>query len=130
MKIDYVLFINCRSVPFVQKIMNREKIYETRTRDTLRSLVGKRVYLCETGKGISMVRCSAIILNAFPVRSFHEWEMFRSYTCVPADSEYEWKPDTKVKWLYELAGIRSCVPFHPAEGKRHGRVYMDFVGGN
>lgn len=124
-----VVWINCRSVPYVEKIMNLSKIYETRSVNSLRSLVGKRVLICETGKGKSMVRCSARIVNAFPVRSAYEWDMFREYTCVPVGSEYDWQPDTKVKWLYELDSILiESVPFHPAEGKRHGRVWMEYAG--
>lgn len=124
-----VLFINCKSAPFVDDIINGNKIYETRSVNSLRSLVGKRVLICQTGKGKSMVRCSARIVNAFPVSSFHEWDMFRDYTCVRSDSTYEWKPGTKVKWLYELSSvIIESVPFHPADGVRHGRVWMEYNG--
>ena len=124
-----VLFINCSSAPFVDKIINRSKVYETRSVNSLRSLVGKRVLICETGKGRSLIRCSARIVNAFPVSSFHEWDLFRDYTCVSYDSPYEWKPGTKTKWLYELSNvITESVPFHPAEGKRHGRVWMEYNG--
>ena len=124
-----VVFVNCSSAPFVDDIINLSKIYETRSCNSLRSLVGKRVMICETGKGKSMVRCSARIVNAFPVRSFYEWDMFRDYHCVPVGSKYDWKDDTKVKWMYELADIYiESVPFHPAEGPRHGRVWMEYAG--
>lgn len=121
-----ILFINCRLVPFVQFIMNRTKIYETRSRNTLRSLVGKRVLIAMTGKGHSVVMCSAIISNAFPVSSLHEWDMFRSCTCVPKGSQYDWTEKTKVKWLYELSDVCPVpFPFHPSEGIRHGRTWME-----
>ena len=124
-----VVFINCKSVPFIDEIIKGSKIYETRSRNTLRSLVGKRVMLCETGKGKSLVRCSARIVNAFPVLSFREWDTFRDNTCVPFDSTYDWKPGTKIKWLYELSDvIIESVPFHPTEGIRHGRVWMEYNG--
>lgn len=121
-----VLFINCSSVPFVQLIMNRTKVYETRSRNMLRSLVGKRVMIAATGKGKPLVMCSAMICNSFPVQSHYEWEMFRDYTCVPVGSVYDWTDKTKVKWLYELSDIRPVrFPFHPEDGKRHGRVWME-----
>lgn len=124
-----VLFINCKSAPFIDDIIKGNKIFETRSINSLRSLVGKRVLICQTGKGKSLVRCSARIVNAFPVSSFHEWDMFREYTRVRSDSPYEWKPDTKKKWLYELSSvIIESVPFHPAEGVRHGRVWMEYNG--
>lgn len=124
-----VLFINCSSFPFVDEIIKGNKIFETRSRDSLRFLVGKRVMICQTGTGKSLVRCSARIVNAFPVSSFHEWDMFRDYTIVPALGPYDWKHDTKVKWLYELSNvIIESVPFHPAPGFRHGRVWMEYNG--
>lgn len=121
-----ILFINCKSAPFVDEIIKRNKIYETRSQNTLKSLIGKRVLICQTGRGESLVRCSARICKAFPVTSFFAWDMFRDYTCVSSDSPYEWKPDTKIKWLYELSDIVKLSPFHPADGIRHGRVWMEY----
>ena len=124
-----VVFINCSSAPFVDDIINLSKVFETRSANTLRSLVGKRVLICQTGKGKSLVRCSARIVNSFPVHSFHEWDMFRDYTRVPLYSKYDWSAGTKIKWLYELSDILiESVPFHPAEGPRHGRVWMEYAG--
>ena len=124
-----VLYINCSSFPFVDEIITGNKIFETRSRDSLRSLVGKRVMICQTGTGKSLTRCSARIVNAFSVSSFHEWDMFRDYTLVPSYDPYDWKPDTKTKWLYELSNvIIEPVPFHPAPGFRHGRVWMEYNG--
>ena len=122
-----ILFINCSSAPFLDKIMNRQKIFETRSRNMLRSLVGQRVLLAETGKGKPpIVRCSVIIRSGFPVESFHEWDMFRDYTQVRTDSPFEWSDTTKRKWLYELSDIRPVSPFTPSEGLRHGRVWMEY----
>lgn len=124
-----VVFINCSSAPFVDDIINLSKVFETRSVNSLCSLVGQRVMICETGKGKSLVRCSARIVNSFPVRSFHEWDMFRYYTRVPLHSKYDWKDTTKVKWLYELSDILiESVPFHPSNGPRHGRTWMEYNG--
>ena len=56
-----VVFINCSRIPFIDLIMARRKTMETRSRDTLRALVGQRVYLAETGHRRPVIRCSAII---------------------------------------------------------------------
>lgn len=120
-----IVFINCSSAPYIDKIMNGNKIYETRTRNTLKSLVGKTVLLCETGNGKSIVRCSARIVKAFPVTSYYEWNMFREYTCIPFRSPHEWTEKTKIKWLYEIDSVRPLVPFIPRPGFRHGRVWME-----
>ena len=121
-----IVFINCSSAPFIDKIMNRSKVYETRSRNTLRNLVGKRVLLAETGKGKPLVRCSVVIRCGFPVESFHEWDMFRDYTQVSPSSPFEWSETTKRKWLYELTDIRPVSPFVPADGIRHGRTWMEY----
>ena len=124
-----VVFINCSSAPFVDKIISREKVYETRSRNTLAALIGKRVLIAETGKGRPVVRCIATIYKAFPLRTRHAFEMFRYYTSVPEGSKYDWTDGTTEKWLYELADVRPVpVPFHPRQGVRHGRVWMEFAG--
>jgi len=122
-----IVFINCSSAPFVTMIMDYRKLYETRSRNTLRSLIGKRVLIAETGNGSKpVVRCSAIINKAFKVESFHEWDMFRDYTQVSTDSPFEWSDRTRYKWLYELDSVRPVEPFIPKEGIRHGRTWMEY----
>ena len=121
-----VVFINCRSVPFLDRIMSLDKLYETRTRDMLRSVVGRRVLLAETGTGKSPVcRCSAVIGPPVVVRSRDAWERLRSACCIPPGSAYDWTSDTKVKYLYPLRNVTACRLFTPPKGVRHGRTYMD-----
>lgn len=121
-----VLFINCDGVPFMDKIITLTKSFETRSRNTLRRFEGQTVYLAETGKGHPpVVRCTASVGSAVDVRSRSAWDRLRSVTCVPAESKYDWKEDTKVKYLYPLFDVRPVsVPFIPS-GIRHGRVWME-----
>lgn len=121
-----VVFINCRSIPFLDLIISGEKNIETRNRDTLRSVVetGNRVYLAETGNGRPVVRASAVIGSGRPVDRI-DWECVRKRTCVPVGSKYDWQPDTKVKYCYDLFDVRPVEPFTPPEGVRHGRVWME-----
>jgi len=122
-----IVYINCSSAPFVTMVMTRQKVYETRSRNTLRSLIGKRVLIAETGNGSKpVVRCSAHIRSAFKVESFHEWDMFRDYTQVSTDSPFEWSDRTRYKWLYGLDSVRPVEPFIPKEGIRHGRTWMEY----
>lgn len=124
-----IVFINCQSAPFIDDIITGRKVYETRSRDTLRDLVGRFVLLAETGKGKPVVRCRAKITRSFRVILPDAWERFRSATCVPAWSRYDWKPDTCAKWMYELQYVRPVpAPFTPPEGVRHGRVWMEYNG--
>ena len=56
-----VVFINCKLYPFIDLILSCIKVYETRNKNTLKQLAGKRVLLCETGHGEKVVRGSAVI---------------------------------------------------------------------
>ena len=121
-----VVFVNCKDTPFVDLIICGRKQFETRTKNTLGKLVGKRVLIAETGCGKPVVRCSAVISYAIPVNSQHSWEMHRRRCGISSGSKYNWKPDTKVKWLYRLCGVVACYPFTPPEGIRHGRAWMEY----
>ena len=123
-----VVFINSRSVPFVDLIMEGKKQYETRSRDVLRFLSdsGRRFLIAETGSGRPLVRCSARIRSVVVIHSEKMWNQYRTCHAVPAGSAYDWKPCTNKKILYELADVQPVpVPFHPPEGKRHGRTWME-----
>lgn len=120
-----VVFINCSRHPFLDQIIRRRKLDETRTRNTLRALVGLRVYLAETGRGPSMCRCSAVIGAPLVAHSRKEWNALRARHRVPRGSAYDWKPWTKVKYLYPILDVIKCTPFHPQEGIRHGLVWME-----
>lgn len=123
-----VIFINCTDHPYIDAIMSGTKTYETRTRNTLKALMslalGERVLIAETGHGAPVVRCSAVIDHFGAVYTEDRWNSLRNTHRVPKDSKYDWKPDTKVKWLYHLSDVRPVEPFTPS-GKRHGRVWME-----
>ena len=125
-----IVFINCSKYPFIDEIMNGSKKFETRTRDTLSRFWGERVLIAETGKGHSLVRCSAVIGPTYMVTDRKDWDdRFRKDACIIPGSSYDWNTETKVKYLYKLVDVRPVsVPFTPAEGKRHGRVWMEYNG--
>jgi len=119
------VFINCSAFPFIDWILSGRKRYETRTRDTLRSVVGRRILLIETGHGRRIVRGSAVVAPPVVVRSRRQWADLRRMHAISSGSPYDWKPDTKVKYCYPLVDVRPCEPFTPQEGTRHGRVWME-----
>lgn len=131
-----VLFINCSAEQFVDWIIGGLKTYETRTRNTLKTLLswalGRRILIAETGHGRPLVRCSAVIDQVVAVRSREEWEDYLQFTWIPVGSRYDWTPDTKVKWLYHLTDVRPIAePFHlPADALRHGRVWAEYEWGS
>lgn len=128
-----VLFINCQAEPFVDEIISRLKPYETRTRNTLKSLLswafGERILIAETGSGTPLIRCSAVIDHCIAVYTREQWEQYREQACIPVGSKYDWKPDTKVKYLYHLTDVRPVKPLRlPRDCKRHGRVWAEYEG--
>lgn len=122
-----VVFINCSRFPFLQWIISGLKIYETRSRDMLRSLVGQRVLLAETGRGgRPVVRCSAVIDHSVTCDRAG-FDRLRHLTRVPKDSAYDWQPATRKKVLYRLTDVVAVAPFPVPEGPRHGRVWMEYI---
>ena len=122
-----VVFINCSRFPFLFWIMSGLKLYETRTRNTLRALVGQRVYLARTGRGRPVVLCSVVIGDPIATRSRSAFAAFRKACCIAYRSQYDWQKSTKVKYLYPLLDVQPVpVPFTPPEGVRHGRVWMEY----
>ena len=121
-----VIFINCQVEPFVDDIMAYLKQYETRTRNTLGRFLGERVLLAETGHGRPLVKCSAVIDEVVSVTTKEQWDEYLEQTWIPVDSRYDWKPDTKVKWLYHLSDVKPVVQFRiGSDCKRHGRIWAE-----
>ena len=125
-----IVFINTKEVPFVDLIISGKKWIESRNKPTLHKLVGGpfgdgcHVMIAETGHGKPVVRCSAHIM--FAQWAFkNEWEDLRGATCVPVGSKYDIGERTK-KCLYYISDVKPVEPFVPPEGKRHGRVWMEF----
>lgn len=121
-----IVYINCSAAPFISDIIGGKKVYETRSRDTLRVFIGRRVLLAETGKhGRPVVRCSAVIDNAITCDR-GAFQRLRHLHRVPRGSAYDWKPETKKKVLYRLVDVQPVTPFPAPEGVRHGRVWMEY----
>ena len=123
-----IVFINCHQYPFIDEIIQGRKVYETRTRNTLAGLLGKTVLIAETGRGKPTVRCIATIRTPLQVTSAKQFEKYRTSTRIEKGSEYDWTDKTRVKYLYKLENVRSFGEFVPENGKRHGRVWMEYNG--
>lgn len=121
----YGIFINSRKVPYARLIVDGVKTYETRTKNTLRPLVGRRVAIIETGMGSPMIIGFATIDGA----DYFEHDAFegiRSLTCIPAGSKYD--DGGRGKWCYKLSDpypLYEAVPL-PSDAIRHGRAWCEF----
>lgn len=131
-----VIFINCSGEPFVDWIIGGLKQFETRTRNTLKTLLswalGRRILIAETGHGRPLVRCSAVIDQVVAVYTREKWEDYLQSTWIPVGSKYDWQPTTKVKYLYHLSDVHPIAePFRlPQSCRRHGRVWAEYEWGS
>ena len=118
----FVVWINSSSAPFMDDIGALLKRLETRNRNMLGFLVGQRVILAESKNGQRLARYSVVIRSARQVFSRKEWDALRPLHRVPVGNQYDWKPGTKVKYLYELSDLRRIRPFRVPEGVPRGRT--------
>ena len=94
-----IVFINCDLFPFVDWIIDGLKIYETRNRNTLKSLIGQVVMIAETHKGKKpIVRCMAYIDSMEKV-NVKQFDSMRNDTRIVPGSVYDLTDTNKTKCL-------------------------------
>jgi len=121
-----VVWINSSSAPFLADIGALLKRYETRSRNMLGALAYQRVILAESKSGKRLALYSVVIRSVRVVRSREEWDALRPVHRVPVGNPYDWKPETKVKYLYELSSLRRLRPFRVPDGVKHGRTWEEY----
>lgn len=122
------IYINCSLFPFINWIIAGKKLYETRNRNTLQKLIGKKVYLVETGKHKKpLVRCSCLIVEGFTIDNKGDYETFRKAAKIKRGSVYDFIPG-KRKTFYKLEKVQS-VPAFPLPDNiiRHGRTWAELI---
>ena len=120
------LFINCNMFPFISWILSGLKVYETRNRNTLKSIIGKTVYLTQTGKGKRPIIYGYCTITEFIIINDKKtYNKYRKQTCIKKGSCYDFIiGSTKQKVLYRLENVQACKPFPMPENViRHGRIY-------
>ena len=120
------IFINDQEFPYSAFILNGFKTYETRNRQTLRGLVGRRVAIIRTGKGRPMV-VGEIDLGGAQIVDAEEFLHVVSCTYVFPDSSRYPRPGQK-KVCYRVSNPEWYPVAYPlpADAIRHGRVWCEF----
>lgn len=119
------MFVNDSGpVKFARKIVDAEKIAETRSRNMLSALVGERVAVVQTGRGAPLVIGSVTVTGSWfcPAEEFGK---HYAEHLVPAGSKYD--GSSRGKWFYYLADPVAVDPFPlPPSAIRHGRSWCEF----
>ena len=120
------IFVNENGcVRYADAIVKGIKTIETRNRNMLKCLVGKRVAIVRTRRGkLPMVVGYADIVDSYfcPI---NQYEKYRDQTLVPEGSAYD--VHGKGKWLYFLTNAEKCDPFPlPQDAVRHGLSWCEY----
>jgi len=111
----YGIFVNEDGrVPYAQAIVQGYKPIETRSKDMLRDLVGKRVAVIRTRRGKAPTVLGYVDILAKEFCPADQFDLYREQTLIPPMSEYD--VNGKGKWMYHLEQ-RTCHPL-PAAGRR------------
>ena len=119
------IYINDDERPWTNWILNRTKTIETRNKDTLKHLVGRRVALVKTNrKRKPMVVGYATISDKIIYKTQEEFEQDVARHCVPMYSKYH--ECKSCKYGYVLTDVTPVIPT-PAHGSFSNRSIIDLI---
>ena len=122
----YGIFVNENGcVPYPFAIVARYKTIETRNKNMLSALVGKRVAVIRTGRGKvpTIIGEVDIVRSAFcPAADF---DKYYDQHLVQPGSKYACH--SRGKWFYFLENAKPCDHYAlPSSAIRHGRSWCEF----
>lgn len=122
----YGIFVNSDGcVPYADAIVSGAKPIETRNKDMLSNLVGKRVAVVRTRRGKNPTIVGYVRIKSKLFVNAKAFEVFRDATLIPVGSKYDCHG--KGKWLYYLEDAEKCLPYPlPESAVRHGRSWCEF----
>ena len=122
----YGIFVNENGgIHYASAMAAGYKTIETRSRDMLKNLVGKRVEIIRTHRGKNPVIVGSVDIVAKSFCKAEEFENYFNKHGVPPGSLYA--PHGKGKWFYHLENAKACEPYPlPTDAIRHGRSWCEF----
>lgn len=119
------IFVNSNGIRYALAIVGGYKPIETRSRNMLKNLIGKRVAVIETRSGKKPVVIGYVTIVDSRFCPAAEFDKYRNLTCIPVGSRYDCKG--KGKWFYYLEKPEKCSPYElPKTAVYHGRSYCEF----
>lgn len=126
----YGIFVNERGAGrYATWLANGSKTIETRSRDMLRKLVGKRVAIVKTHRN-TVPFCGPVVIGYVTIT--REWfcpaadfqQYFRQHLVQPGTA---YDASGRGKWFYFCADAEMCEPYPlPRDAVRHGRSWCEF----
>lgn len=120
------IFVNENGcVPYAQAIVAGIKPVETRSRHMLRRLIGERVAIVRTRRGIAPTVVGYATISKAAFWSASELDERRNLTLIPEGSQYDAKG--RGKWVYHMTDPEPCECYLlPEDAVRHGRSWCEF----
>ena len=119
------VFIRETGAHYASAIVQGWKPIETRTRHTLRQLVGERVAVVRTGCKGGPVVIGYVTISKAEFVAADDLDGMRDLTLIPKGSRYDCTGAGK--WCYTMTDPEECEPFPlPTDAVRHGRVWCEF----
>lgn len=120
------IFVNENGcVHYAQLIAEGIKTIETRNRNMLKSLVGKRVAIVKTRRGKLPMIVGYVDITGSWFCPINMYDQYRDQTLVPVGSSYD--VHGKGKWFYYLENAEECFPFPlPEDAVRHGLSWCEY----
>ena len=128
----YGIFVNSDGcVPYADAIVDGYKTIETRTRNMLWHLDGKRVAIVKTRRGKNPTIVGYVTVSGWELCRLKPHGMcngncpYRDKTLIPEGSKYDCHG--KGKWFYHLENPQRCEPYPLSkDAVRHGRSWCEF----
>ena len=123
----YGIFVNENGcIHYADLIVSGVKLFETRNRNMLSALIGKRVAIIRTRRGKKPVIVGQADIEYGYFFTAEEFDKCRDLTCIPEGSMYDCHG--KGKWLYKMGNPwKADTPVElPASAIRHGRSWCEF----
>ena len=120
------IFVNENGrIHYAQLIVDGVKTIETRNRNMLKCLVGKRVAIVRTKRGKLPMVVGYVTIQFSMFCPIDMYENYRDQTLVPVGSAYD--VHGKGKWFYFLDNAEKCDPFPlPQDSVRHGMSWCEY----
>ncbi len=121
------IFVNEKrgGVPYAQALVNGYKTAESRNKDMLSALVGKRVAIIRTMRGHAPQVVGYVTITGKTFCNFSDFQKLYNFHLVPQGSQFD--AHGRGKWLYWIDNPEPCAPYDlPISAVRHGRSWCEF----